>query len=515
MTKVLTLDGAARNVDSTASGVAASSGVAGVGAGLNQRSLQTPVKDETASPRKRMPVFTAKSPTTSASLSVPQSAAVTRSAENLPSTATASISPATLKKSRFRFPVGRDHRQGIIIPSEYDTVDFETRLASYSDDELNGEETSRAGKRKGKGGDDAWVDILVASNAKRMTDQDAEMRPRGTTGGSRLGGGRSDPELASREVAQALAAARQHPTSDDEGEWGEHTKGLGRETDHREPPLSQQRTLRTPSPPKLPLDDDLDESSSATILLKKKRGLGYFDMHPDRRPTESPVPASVDLATDAHPGDHFGQQHIEHGNMYADSMRDTLYSDGDFEPASIVDGGERQLDGDIEVPAFIESHTGGYTENARAESMTLPSQTSKTAQLIEMYRERERLGQQLSSSPSPLRPSVSSLDQDTPAASTAIPTTAPLAIAPKPSRLPVRASALQKDADPVMSTSRPISDASADYSQESASMIESEADDDHLQHPGVPFGLDNLGRVSPMRYVHGAPLHNVMEEEEE
>ena len=82
--------------------------------------------------------------------------------------------------------------------------------------------------------DDAWVDILVAgSSSKRMSNQDAEVRAPGTTpkgavtrgltvsGGS---GGRSDPELASQEVAQALAAIRQHPPTDDEGE-GEEGEG--------------------------------------------------------------------------------------------------------------------------------------------------------------------------------------------------------------------------------------------------------------------------------------------------
>ena len=29
------------------------------------------------------------------------------------------------------------------------------------------------------------------------------------------------------------------------------------------------------------------------------------------------------------------------------------------------------------------------------------------------------------------------------------------------------------------------------------------------------FGLDALSRASPLRYVHGAPLHNVIEAEEE
>ena len=41
-----------------------------------------------------------------------------------------------------------------------------------------------------------------------------------------------------------------------------------------------------------------------------------------------------------------------------------------------------------------------------------------------------------------------------------------------------------------------------------------EDDDDVVAHQ-APFHDPNTGRASPMRYVHGAPLHNVLEEEEE
>ncbi|KAN0129056.1 hypothetical protein V8E53_013206 [Lactarius tabidus] len=100
--------------------------------------------------------------------------------------------PAT--KRRFRLP--KD-------------IDFETRLASYSDDELNSLNTtnmrsklSKHERRRSK--DDAWVDILVASHSRRATDQDVDMRRR------RPGLG---PEMASLEVAQVLAGVVRGPPS--------------------------------------------------------------------------------------------------------------------------------------------------------------------------------------------------------------------------------------------------------------------------------------------------------------
>jgi hypothetical protein len=38
--------------------------------------------------------------------------------------------------------------------------------------------------------------------------------------------------------------------------------------------------------------------------------------------------------------------------------------------------------------------------------------------------------------------------------------------------------------------------------------------DEYVMPPNFDFELDH-GRDSPYRYVHGAPLHNVVEEEEE
>ena len=122
---------------------------------------------------------------------------------------------------------------------------------------------------------------------------------------------------------------------------------------------------------------------------------------------------------------------------------------------------------------------------------------SKTASLIEMYRERERQ----SSAPT-------------------IPATAPLQIQ-KPSRLPVRSSSLPQEE--ATSKPAPASSPSAKPSVTPARTVspdhvdDDDDEDDEIAgiEPAQPYVLGELGRSSPMRYVHGAPLHNVLEEEEE
>ena len=65
---------------------------------------------------------------------------------------------------------------------------------------------SKHERRRSK--DDAWVDILVASHSRRVSNQDADIR---RAGGSRPRNvSRPDPEIASLEVAQALAGVRGH-----------------------------------------------------------------------------------------------------------------------------------------------------------------------------------------------------------------------------------------------------------------------------------------------------------------
>lgn len=75
-----------------------------------------------------------------------------------------------------------------------------------------------------------------------------------------------------------------------------------------------------------------DEDEDVLQALPKKR-VGYFDLHPDRRPARPEDP----------------------GRSSTSGYGDSIYSEGDFEPTSSIGDGERQVDGDIEVPAFVDS----------------------------------------------------------------------------------------------------------------------------------------------------------------
>jgi hypothetical protein len=115
---------------------------------------------------------------------------------------------------------------------------------------------------------------------------------------------------------------------------------------------------------------------------------------------------------------------------------------------------------------------------------------SKTAALIEMYRERERGG----TSPKTVTPAAA----------------VPIVIAPlAPSRLPIRNASLGKDSTPPPPA--PLVAAPTPSKVLPKPSLPEEAD--HIDLPRIP--LEDTGRNSPARYIHGAPLHNVIEEEEE
>lgn len=572
VTKVLTLDGAARAAATTSAQVPPAAAAAAVG-----QPLATPVKDRGI---QGPIVANRSSPNVNAVSGAPPTISVAKPDAPPMSPASPAGGTGTAKKSRFRFPVGRENRH--MIPSEYDTVDFETRLASYSDDEVNGNGNGGKGVGLGKGArdkDDAWVDILVASSAKRMTGQDAELRPRvrsnnngnGSGSGSgrvlgRTGSGHSDPELASQEVERALAAvqaARQMspPTDDEADEVGRMRRELAREVEVREltpQMLNAKGRSRSaspqPPPPAVGLDDDDEDDdddehylSPALRELQQKKGRGYFDLHPDRRPA---LEAQKTQATAGH--------------GYSDE-RNTMYSDGDFEPSTSYNpslgSAERLPDGDIEVPAFVDSNPNpGYhreLEHAKKDSMVLPAllsagvggggsgPTGRTAQLIEMYREREKQGTAPAGvPPPPVTPTralpLAPLDTSVGDGSV-LPPTAPLMLQPKPSRLPVRSSSLQNDLSTsatAAATSKvpkvpsalvpgagppssiPMPTQGFDLDDEDDLDRDGEVDEEQLMRDlnpprPAPFVAEDLGRVSPMRYVHGAPLHNVLEEGEE
>ncbi len=124
-------------------------------------------------------------------------------------------SPVKSSRPKFRLTTSKRART---MPAEYDDVDFEMR--ETSDSELSGASTPRNGTANGNGQlkqerreskDDTWIDILVGDSAKRrLAGQDAELKPR-----SGKLNNRSDPELAQKEIEEALSRAGAPPPDDD------------------------------------------------------------------------------------------------------------------------------------------------------------------------------------------------------------------------------------------------------------------------------------------------------------
>ncbi|KAG8215912.1 hypothetical protein J3R82DRAFT_7884 [Butyriboletus roseoflavus] len=392
------------------------------------------------------------------------------------------LTPGNTKR-RFRIPVPSPSvvRRSTLVPAEYSTVDFETRLASYSDDELNESCSMKAltpaeKQERRMSRDDAWVDILVAAHSRRMGSQEAERRP----GGKVLKGGRSDPELASQEIAMVLAGVRaRSPFSDDE------------EAQAHRPVVEP---FPNPAPQEKTEEEDPDIES--VMSYPKSKRLGYFDLHPERRPGVLSVRPQVNA--DDSDGNDIPDELVYGTPENAvfptpDPMRPSFETEGSEYGPSASSSPTREID----VPEFVDcesSREEKESSHSRAESMTLPqlmqpnhdipksTPQSKTASLIEMYRERER--QSLTSA--------------------------------APSKLPVRTSPLPpKNVElppvpPVARTPSPISAPNSDPL---------EIGDEAESEPGAEYLSADLfvepGRSSPGRYIHGAPLHNVLEEEEE
>ena len=395
--------------------------------------------------------------------------------------------------SRFRLPGGipvpspGGRIKSGMAPSEYSTVDFETRLAGYSDDDENsGSGGDKSKHKKGESRDDAWVDILVASHSRRMGGQDTEpKKPSDRVRG--LKGGRSDPELASMEVAQALAGvrARSPPSDDERADYG-----------HMEQPITlayRDSTYETHDEPAdesetekdydqhHELDPELDPDVDSIMSAPTRRRMGYFDLHPERRPRKSDEEDPRVRLAEANSDDE-----LDDGPVYG------LAPGLGTKSAPL-------LSRNIELPDFFNNEDQRSKREiapSRVESTTLPQQvivppkrtTSKTAALIEMYRERERESTPIKPLPTPTSP-AGPAPSNPPPRSSSIPVRAlpkpPVEVSP-PSPSPSPSPPLEPEREPVVELGEP---------------------------PRV--ALEETGRASPGRYIHGAPLHNVLEEEEE
>lgn len=469
---------------------------------------------------------------------------------------TSMLSSATGSPS-IRKSIFRPNRKSM-IPAEYSTVEFQTRMASYSDDELNGDD-GRSGldepedvkQRRRESSADAWVDILVGSQ-DRLGSQSAAIRSDKRGKRDR----KSDPDLASKEVENVLASMRNlrapSPGSclfvdrEKEREYG------GSDTDVVEVETVPRLIIKKngyASNWERSLDseeessqahtggDETDEVPPAALLnarqvLRQQRRLGYFDLHPERRNAQAQ--SILDDPRERLAGD----SDDDDGNEYGSGEgSDYAHADRMARPLPIPPGGTTPIltttmptTRVIHEPSPVtpvksiiqslnQSPEVNKAANPQIQTPNSPgSVTSKTAALIEMYRERERGGG--SSHTLSSRPSTSPGALGSPAP-LSLPV-APLA----PSRLPVRSSSGPKETPntpvipppptipaPVPTTPPkvipvPLPPTLAIPEPEDQLNIGTE-----IEVPRLAF--EETGRASPGRYVHGAPLHNVIEEEEE
>jgi hypothetical protein len=339
--------------------------------------------------------------------------------------------------------------------------------------------------------DDAWVDILVASHSRRAGNQDAEIRRPGgprPRNASRPG---PDPEVASQEVAQVLAGVRgPSPLFD-----GESVDIEPMNIPHRSKIDSRGSPIDEIFVPTIPgsVDIVVPEEIQQVELTRAQRRMGYFDMHPERRPTQ--VDADEGLL------DQFASAAgtIEGIPRRSDGT-ESVYSSGSTPPASpkLTKLNTQHLQPQLPIsppsaPAAPSPSPQAPSPRDLQRQQEVRDRLSgksgvKASSLIEMYREKER---QVSSGSSPGKSSAATEAQpqrSTPAAKESTPLPPP----PPP---------------PELSLS-PLDTASLGTEED----IEGGENDGFIEAPN--FELDH-GRESPFRYVHGAPLHNVVEEEEE
>jgi hypothetical protein len=428
-----------------------------------------------------------------------------------PSTPVVPPAPASTSKRRFRLPLTPNTRTSGLTPSQAEDIDFETRLASYSDDELNSVNTnsrkmSKEERRRSK--DDAWVDILVASHSRRAGNQDAELR---RPGGPRpRNANRPDPELASLEVAQVLAGVRgPSPHFDGESVDIEPMNVPHRsKIDSLGTPLEEFYAPTIPGSVDLTEPEEVHEEVHQAEPPRPQRRMGYFDIHPERRRMRMGGGGEEDIF------DQFARAADESDDPPRRSdVTESVYSSGATPPASPHPVEAEHLQPEPGSVSFPSSSLPLPSPSVPAPTPTPQAPTysprdlqrqqevrdrlsgksgAKASSLIEMYREKERQASGGSGS-SPGKSSTVQQQRSTMAAKEFTPLPPPPPPLSEPSFSPADI--------PVLGQAEGLEGA------------EWEGEEEELAEPPHP-DFDH-GRDSPYRYVHGAPLHNVVEEEEE
>ena len=324
--------------------------------------------------------------------------------------------------------------------------------------------------------------------------------------GQRLRSRRSDPELASQELSEVLAAVRERPFSDDEDTGMEPVSPQHRDDDGDTATMNGsviQHSIGLQERDSYLFSDE--ENDDPEQSPPRQRRPTYFDLHPERRPIRSSDGVSYERQSydsDAFSTDSYGQfddppQARPGMSRRADAATDSYISEADYETTpgnSQIDVSDSSAQEVRRPPYAAPSQTGLPSAPApprppRAIPVATPGATSdatksKTASLIEMYRERERKS---NNSPGPG------------AAPSKLPTRS--VSLPQNPKLPVGA------APPSVPGSKAATAPTTTAHVSEPSVTESDVESEILEEIPEP----NL----PVRYVHGAPLHNVLEEEEE
>ena len=371
-------------------------------------------------------------------------------------------SPSVMKLFRLPATPG-SNRKSVLIPAEYSTVEFETRMASYSDDEHNANvhETEAVKQKRRESRDDAWVDILIGSQTRRKVEQDAEFVDRKRGHHTQL----SDPDIVGLEIAQVLATVQNRTPSppsvmdriDRDYGMDHHVRDLDVDEVETIPRMSNggpssfsdesEAVLAYENSHEQPESGDVEslEPPSESILnsrhlAKYQRRIGYFDLHPDRRQAlaQSSLHDDEDdlrakLAEDSDDDDEIDDDRVygpPEGIRPLPVPPVQQVQPRVAEPSPVINPistpkppSEVKEKLPFSLPE-IHDNVSNVAPSTPTKTPTIiaPSTPSKTASLIEMYHERER--------GPPLNPVHTAA--------------APIIIAPlAPSRLPVRSTSVR------------------------------------------------------------------------
>lgn len=288
-------------------------------------------------------------------------------------------------------------------------------------------------------------------------------------------------------------------------------------------------------------------------MAREQRRLGYFDLHPERRPASQMEDPRERLARDSVSDDESEEQVAPIAGFGGSpgSLRPLPRPPGATAPPppppalAPVQTQQPQIETRRVPDIKISTNAANGLQQqqqpppAGQESARTPTgtgATSKTAALIELYRERERTGSVPHPSSAPVVVAPLNVPSRLPVRSASLPVkdkvvvpapSTPSAISPSgipvpvpvPVSLPVSApvavvGSVGGGSGPLLPPpAGPGANSSSPRIPSPSKVVVGEGEPVVLPVP-VPAFVDP-GRASPARYVHGAPLQNVLEEEEE